>query len=340
MKAAILREFGKDLVLDDVEVPKAGPEDALIKVRACGLCRSDLKVRDGVIGSRKLPMILGHEPAGDIVEVGTEVKNVNVGDRVTVNIHIPCQNCYYCRTGMETLCENLEVLGFTTNGAFAEYLKIPARNVIRLPNEISYQEGAIIADAVASPYHALIDKAKVGLGETVVIQGVGGLGLSTVQIAKASGAKVIAVDIDYRKLELAKKLGADEVVDTNKSDLEKEVKRLTDGKGAQVHIELVGIPSTIERGLNGLRSGGRFVIVGYSPEKFSAYPAVFVWKELEIIGANGNTRQNILDVIELARLGKIKPKLIVTDTFQLNEINHALEMLKAGRIEGRAVMTI
>jgi len=337
MKATRLHEHGKPLRLDDVPIPEIGPREALVRVRACGVCHTDLSLIDG--SARNLPLTLGHEPAGDVVEVGGDVSRVRVGDRVVAGFYLTCGECYFCRIGRESLCTNLVGhLGFNCDGGYAEYLKSPARSLIHLPRDVPYEVGGICGDAVATSYHAVTRRARVEAGSNVVILGAGGLGLSTLQITKLVGARAIAVDIRDDKLRFARELGADEVVNAASEDVAEAVKRLTGGEGADYVFEFVGGAQTIDQAIRSLRRAGKLVILGHMPEKFSTTASQLISGELEILGSRANTRQDLTDTLRLVSTGKIRIKPIITNEYPLDQVNTALDLLRKGEILGRAVV--
>lgn len=332
MKAALFYEVGKPLVIEDVEVPKIGPDEVLIRVRACGICHTDLHfIDEGILKPGKIPQILGHEAAGDVVEVGKNVKNVKVGDRVLIHMYFSCGECYYCQQGRESLCvsPNFRHFGFTTDGGYAEYTKAPARNLIKLPNDIPYEAG-ILVDAGSSAYHAVKERGRVKIGESVVIMGTGGLGLCAVQFAKLSGAKVIAVDVVDEKLKIAKGLGADAIINAKENDIAKEVRRITDGEGADVIFEFVGKSQSMEGAIASLKRGGRLVFVGYSEDIFKIHPLYMVREELEVIGSRASSRRETIEVLKLLRDGKFQLRPLITHTVSLDDINHGLDLVRKG----------
>lgn len=336
MKAARFYEVGKPLRIEDIEAPRIGLNEVLVKVRACGLCHTDLHFLEGVLKPGKIPITLGHEVAGEVIELGGQVRGFQTGDRVVIHLYFTCGECYYCQTGWESLCINLfGHLGFTVDGGYAEYVKAPARNLFKLPNELSFGEGAVLVDAVSSSFHAVKGVAQVRLGETVVVYGAGGLGTYAVQIAKLSGARVIAIDVVEEKLEMARRLGADYTINAKNQDVTTEIKRLTK-RGADVVLDFVGISQTMKTALNCLKRRGRLVLVGYSQESLQVSPQRLVYDGLQIVGSRASSRHELAQVIELAEEKKIKP--VVTRTFQLSEINYALELLAKGEILGRAVI--
>jgi len=242
MKALVIREFGGPLILEDVPVPQAGADEALIRVKACAVDQFDLTIRDGKFPTAKTPIILGHEIAGVVESVGANVVNIQPGDRVTSTLYLTCGRCRYCLTGRETICADFKgYVGIHTPGAYAEYTTVPAVNLVKLPESISFPEGSVIANAIGTPYHALTKRAKIQLGERVVITGAGGgVGAHAIQLVKMMGAFVMAVDIGEEKLALARELGADIVFDSSSGDFSETAREWTNGEGAEVILELVG----------------------------------------------------------------------------------------------------
>ncbi|MCL5960183.1 MAG: alcohol dehydrogenase catalytic domain-containing protein [Chloroflexi bacterium] len=341
MKAVVLRELGGPLTLEEVPKPEIGPSDALVRVRACGVCFTDVKIRAGKIPDTKVPLILGHEPAGEVAAIGSEVKGAQVGDRVVVHFYVTCGVCEPCRTGHETLCRNLVgQIGTHLDGGYAEYLRVPAVNLCPIPDHLPFAQAAILADAVATPLHALRERAKVRPGQTVAIVGAGGgLGLHAVQIARLCGGKVIAIDVDKERLQRARELGADQTVLARDESFDEEIKRLTRGLGVDAVLELVGTPVTLRASLRSLKPRGKLVIVGYKPDtSFELDPLYMVITEKEILGSRATTKQELADLVELVSQGKVQP--IVSQTFSLDEVERAHSLLREGRIIGRAVLTI
>ena len=248
MRAAVLEQFGGPLVMKQVEEPSMGPYEALIRVRNCGVCGSDLKIKSGKAGG-PLPMIMGHEIAGEVVEVGQEVGDFQAGDRVVVNFYVTCGSCRCCRLGRTTLCPRVLHKGWDAPGGYAEYTSAPAVNLCKVPDHVPLEQACILGDAVVTSYHAVTKRADIHPGSTVALVGTGGVGLHSLQIAKLAGAWTIAIDINEDRLDLARKLGADAVVDARKGDFDREVRRLTGGEGVDVVIEFVaGAPPYRWRG--------------------------------------------------------------------------------------------
>jgi D-arabinose 1-dehydrogenase-like Zn-dependent alcohol dehydrogenase len=335
MRAMVLHELGGPLKLEDVPIPEAGHGEALVKVKACGVGYTVSKTRKsrGIV-----PRIPGHEVAGEIVEVGEGVKNVQAGDQVTVYYYLTCGNCKFCRTGRETLCLHPGGnVGVHVDGGYAEYMKLPAENFIKLPGDIPAVEASIIADAVATPWKVMKERARIRPLEDVLIVGAGGgVGIHAVAMAKLFGARVIAADISEEKLEATRKVGADDVINTRNTPMEEEVKRLTGGKGVDAAIDFVNVTETLEASLNSLATGGKLVCM--TGGTFQVNTQMLVDRELEIMGSRYVTKQELIESIELVREGKIE--LIVTQTFPLEEADLAHQMVDQNKVIGRAALVI
>lgn len=248
MKAVRFVGINKPLEMQEIPVPEIGERDILVKVKAAGICHSDAHYRAGVSPVSFTPLTLGHEVSGVVEKIGAEVNNVKSGDRVCLHYLITCGDCYYCSTGNEQFCEQGKMIGHHADGGYAEYISIPARNAIHLPDEIPFEQGATLMCASATAYHALL-KSRIKAGNRVAIFGVGGLGQSAVQLAKAFGAiEVYAVDIHEEKLQLAASYGAIPV-NGKKTNAVEEIKKLTGGKGVDVAIEMIGLPQTTKQAI-------------------------------------------------------------------------------------------
>jgi len=335
MKAAMFYGPGQPLKIEDVSLPKVDPPDALVKVAACGVCHTDLHYLDGVPTFKKPPLILGHEASGTVVEVGAKVVKVKEKDKVLVPPVLTCGECYHCRTGRENICQNIIMIGNSVDGAYAEYIKVPAKDLILLPPELPLEESAVISDAMSTPYHALKNRARAQAGDSVVIYGCGGVGLNAVQIAAMLGAFVIAVDIVDDKLKLARELGAAEVINAKAEDPAKAVRKITRG-GADVAVEVIGNPNVMRQAFESVRWGGRVVIVGYADKDLCISAARLMFREVEVFGALGCRIVDFPSLVELVRRGKLKP--LVSNKMPLSQINEALEMLKEGKISTRAIV--
>lgn len=337
MKAALLREFNQPLSIEDVETPRPGPDDVLIKMMACGIDGTDLKLLGGFGYIPSLPFIMGHECTGIVEETGREVTEFKPGDRVIAYNFFICGKCLLCRTHREQLCPNMSgVLGCRDlPGGYAEFLKLPARQLAHLPDGISWTDAATLCDAGITAFHA-VDRAKIALGETVVIFGVGGVGSYAVQFANLRGARVIAVDQTQQKCKRALELGASEALVASETDIPKAVRDLTDGYGADCILDIVGLKSTITSGVDSLRNGGRIVIVGYTPDEYPVSGKRLAQNELQLMGTRCGRKQDLINTAKVVSGGKVKS--IVTDTRPFEEVNDALDLLNSGGVLGRLVL--
>ncbi len=334
MKAAVLHKAGSPLVVEKVDDPRVGPGEIVIQVKACGVCHTDLHLAAGEWRLPKLPLILGHEAVGVVREVGAGVANFKVGDRAGVPwIYSTCGACEFCSSDREPLCPSIVVTGFMVDGGYAEYLKAPASHAVAMPPELSFVDAAPLYCAALTAYRAL-KTSGARVGETVAIWGVGGLGHYGVQIAKAMGARVVAVDIAPAKLDLARKLGADHAVDASRNKLE-EFFRSRDG--AHVVINLAPTAEVIAQGFQALRRGGTLVLVGLPPGDFTLPILGSVAKGIRILTSAVGTRQDLREVLALAAAGKIKS---VVETCRLDQINQVFARLKEGKIAGRVVVEL
>lgn len=347
MRAMLLHELGGPVTFKEVEEPRVGPCDAKIRVRATGvgLTVIIMKATPGLV--TRYPRILGHEVAGEVVEVGSEVRNVKVGDRVVCHFYLTCKVCRFCRSGRETLCENWAgYVGMACDGGYAEYMSVPALNLCHLPEEIPFVEASIISDAVATPLHACKVEAKVGPGDDVLVVGAGGgVGIHAVQMAKLCGGRVLAADLSEEKLEKVKELGADEVIHTRQRDLTREVLRLTDGKGVDAILDFVASSETLEAGFQALGRAGRLVVLGFRPPHvfkveptFRVDPLAVLNKGLEIHGSRYISLAELIESVKIVKEGKIKP--VVTQTFPLEEAERVHQLVLANKITGRAALVI
>ncbi len=339
MKAAIFRAAHQPLSVEEVPTPEPKAGEILVKVAGCGVCHTDLHFIDhGVPTFKKPPLVLGHEASGLVAAVGAGVTHWKEGDRLLLPAVYGCGHCRMCRLGRENVCDNMVFFGSSVDGAYAEYILAPASAAIPLPGEIPLIEGAIIADATTTPFHAVVNRGQVKPGDAVVVFGCGGIGLNCVQIAAAVGGQVIAVDIAEHKLEWAMKLGAMATVNPQAVErLDKELRRLTGG-GADVAFECIGNPATQEQAFNAVRTGGRFVVVGSSDKPMTLNTGKVMFREIEIVGSLGCRVVDYPRVLELARQGRIKVAELVTAKFPLDQINAAFDTLRRG--EGiRSVIT-
>lgn len=334
MRAAIFYEANAPLNIQEWPDPAPSSDEILVRVAACGLCHTDLHYIDhGVPTAKQPPLILGHEATGVVAQLGEGVANVKVGNRVLLPAVLPCGSCFACRNGRENICLRMRMFGNDVDGAYAEFVTAPAKDVFILPDEIPLVEGCIIADAVTTPYHAVKNRAEVRPGDTVVVYGCGGVGLNVVQFANLAGGIVIAVDIAEEKLEHAKRLGATAIINPQQQSVgvAKAVRKLTAGAGADIAIEAIGNPATMKEAFSTLRPGGRLVVIGYSDHEVALNAGRVMYREMEIRGSLGCRPVDYPRVIELARTGRVEVASLVTARFPLAEINVGLDTLRAGR---------
>jgi len=341
MKAVRLVQVRQPLVTQDIPVPALGDRDVLVRVKAAGICHSDVHYRAGISPVHPLPCTLGHEVAGVIEQVGAAVTGLQPGERVCVHYMVTCGNCYYCNLGSEQFCTSGQMIGKNRDGGYAEYIVVPARNAFRLPDNLPFEHGAILMCSSSTAYHAL-RKGRLQPGETVAVFGVGGLGMSAIQLARAMGAlDVYAVDIRAPKLQLARQLGAIPI-DAKGSDPVGEIRRLTGRRGVDVALELIGLQVTMQQAFESLAIFGRTVLVGVTDQvmQFAPYPSM-VGKETEIIGASDHLASELPGLLELARRGLLDLRQVVTETVPLEAgaINRVMDSLEGYGDTIRAVIT-
>jgi 6-hydroxycyclohex-1-ene-1-carbonyl-CoA dehydrogenase len=331
MKAAIFHAPHQPLSIEEVPTPKPGPGEVLVRVAACGLCHTDLHYLDhGVPTFKKPPLILGHEISGTIAATGQGVEAWQEGDRVLLPAVYGCGQCAMCRQGRENICQGMVMFGNNVDGGYAEYVLAPAKDVLRLPEGIPLVEAAIIADAVTTPYHAVVNRGRVQPGDQVVVYGCGGIGLNVVQMAALMGARVIAVDLLPEKLEWALRLGASETLNAAQVERpDKEIRRMTGG-GADIAFEAIGLPLTQQQAFSSLRTGGRLVLVGYAAERMQLDGGRTMYREMEIVGSLGCRAVDYPRVLSLVDQGKLKVAELVTARFPLDEINAGFDALRRG----------
>lgn len=342
MKAALFKSAGEPVQVGETEVPALGPDEVLIDIKACGICGTDVHIaKEGVIPTAFVPIALGHEPAGVIAELGSEVSGWQIGDRVVCYPAAFCGQCPSCKSGREGLCFSPEIFGIGRHGAMAEQMAAPERCLVKLPDNISFEVGAILTDAVSTPYHAVVRRAQLVEGETVVVIGCGGLGSQAIRFCKLFGAsRIIAVDKNPAALDAAKAAGASDAILVSDEPANKQVRKLTQGMGVDVAFEFIGLSQTIDTAVRCLRRGGRAVVVGISMEKIQL-PAVrsFVGNEYELRGSMGLDLQDLKDVVALVEAGKLKLEG-TTHGITIDEVDNTLIRLQEGRAEhARYVMT-
>ena len=340
MKAVRLTQIGHPLELQEVSVPVVGPGEVLVRIKAAGICHSDAHYRAGVSPVGPLPQTLGHEIAGVVEAVGSQVVRVKPGDRACLHYLVTCGQCHHCNRGHEQFCIHGQMLGKHRDGGYAEYIAVHERGVVHLPDEIPFEHAAIMMCSSSTSFHAL-RKARLQPGETVAVFGAGGLGMSAIQLARGLGAlEVYAVDINPEKLALAERFGAIPV-NASRVDPVAEIFRLTGGRGADVALELIGLPLTMRQAVQSLGIQGRAGLAGITrtPFEVDSYFEV-IGKEAEIVGCSDHLLQEFPLLIEFARRRVLDLSHVVTRTVPLEArpINDALDALQHFGGEVRTVI--
>jgi 2-desacetyl-2-hydroxyethyl bacteriochlorophyllide A dehydrogenase len=330
MRAVRLVNVGKPLKDAEIALPEIGPSDVLVRVAACGICHSDAHYRAGISPIDPLPMILGHEVAGRVELVGKQVSHVSPGDRVYVHYLVSCGCCDFCIRGHEQFCVKGQMIGKHRDGGYAEFIKVPGRNVFVLPDEVPFEVGAIMMCSSATALHTL-KKARLKSGDSVAIFGFGGLGFSALQLSQSFGCQEIyVVDINSAKLASAAAHGA-VPIDATKGDPVQQIRETTGGKGVDVSIELVGSALTMGQAVRCLGVLGRAALVGLTAESMSvlAYTEL-INNEAEIIGVSDHLAAELPLLMEFARSAKLRfpqgtLRCVDLDAGQINLALDALE---------------
>jgi len=306
MRAVQLVRLGNPLEQADVPLPDIGPADALVRVTACGICHSDAHYRAGVSQIDSLPVTLGHEVAGLVESVGEKVTHVSPGDRVYVHYLVSCGCCSFCSGGDEQFCAKAQMIGKHWDGGYAEYIKVPGRNVFALPDEISFEQGAVMMCSSATALHAL-SKAHLKRGDSVAIFGFGGLGFSALQLSRAFGSQEIyVVEVNPTKLVSIAALGG-VAIDAAAGDPVRQILEATGGRGVDVSLELVGSAVTMGEAVRCLGILGRAAIVGLTTESLALFPySELINKEAELIGVSDHLAAELPLLMQLARSGKLR----------------------------------
>ena len=337
MKAAILREFKAALTIEEVAQPKPDAQEVLIEVEACGVCHSDLHVADGdwpqIVPITKKPLILGHEIAGRVVEKGTSVNHLEVGDRVGVPwVHWTCGECDFCREGNENLCVKQKITGVTVDGGYAEFVKAPASHALKIPDELSCIDAAPLFCAGVTVYRAL-RHAKIQPGQRLAVFGVGGLGHLAVQIGHGLGAIVTAIDVSDEKLAHARGLGASVTLNAATVNVVKELRR-----AGGVHAALVtsAAKAAYDTAFPCVRPTGMLLVVGLPSESICFPPILMAASEVRIQASSVGTRQDVRELLAMAAAGKVRCQVTARP---LAEVNQVLDQLRHGQVAGRIVLT-
>lgn len=331
MLAAVLHG-PRDLRVEEVERPAVNPRDVLVKVKACGVCMTDLHMYMWEFPV-KTPVILGHEFSGEVSAIGKDVYGVQVGDRVAVDPVLSCSVCDECVSGRDNLCERLMAIGgagnVIINGAFAEYAWVPQEAIGKIPSEISFDEGAFV-EPLGCCIHG-IDRSRVKAGETVVLIGAGPIGLLLLQLIRLAGAsQIVVMDLKNERLKLAMKLGADLAINPLHEDPLGRLMELTHGKGADLAIEAVGSPATVKQAIQMVKKGGRVNIFGVAPvnSKIDTSPFDIYFREIEVVGTYAITREAFRRSIAMLQSGRIKIEPLITERFPLSDIAKAFTLVE------------
>lgn len=336
MKAAVLHAFKTPLALEDVPRPEPGDDEVLIEVEVCGVCHSDLHVADGdwkqFSGIVKKPLILGHEIVGRVVGRGSAVQSVQLGERVGVPwLHWTCGQCEFCREGNENLCVRQRITGVMVDGGYAEFAKAPASHVVRIPDNLPSEQAAPLLCAGVTVHRAL-RQAKVRAGQRLAVFGVGGLGHLAVQIGRAAGADVVAIDVTEEKLALAKSLGAVCTLNTSKNEVVKELRKFG---GVHVAIVTSGAKSAYDTAFSCVRPSGTLLVVGLPAQDISFPPILMAAAEIQVKASAVGTREDLREVLAMGAAGTLRCQV---STRRLDEAAEVLAQLSRGEIRGRAVL--
>jgi propanol-preferring alcohol dehydrogenase len=336
MKAAVLREFKKPLVIEEVSQPQPGAGEVLIRIEACGVCHSDVHVADGdwpqFAKIVKTPLTLGHEIAGVVVEKGAAVQALQIGDRVGIPwIYWTCGECEFCREGNENLCRRQKITGVTVDGGYAEFVKAPASHAIRIPDSIPLVEAAPLFCAGVTVYRAL-KHSRILAGQRLAVFGIGGLGHLAVQFGQALGAEVVAIDISEEKLALARSLGTSATINASTNNV---IKELRNRGGVHVSVVTSAARASYETAFHCVRPTGTLLVVGLPADPI-CFPAILMAAgEIRIQASTVGTRQDLREVLAMAAAGKVRCQVAARP---LAEVNEALDQLRRGQVSGRLIL--
>jgi alcohol dehydrogenase, propanol-preferring len=339
MRAIVLREYEQPMAMEERAVHDPVGSEVLLRVCAAGVCGTDLKLFRGKNPRLKLPIVLGHEFAGEVAAVGPEVRQRKLGDRAVVYMYMNCGQCEPCLSGHENLCSNRRgFFGFDRDGGFSEYVVVPEANLVPVPDSVSFEEAAILGDALATSWHAIRTQANLKPAQTLMVVGLGGLGLHAVQCGQACGAQVIAVDSVQSKLNMAREIGAQYTVNAASGDYTQEVRDITGGKGVDAVATFRSHAEDIEPAIKCARPGGVVVMVAYiDVGKSLNLDQRFVQSmEVQLMGARGNTRQELAEVVQLVARKQLRP--LIAGHYPLEQVNTALAQLATGQVTGRIVL--
>jgi len=325
MKAAVL--YGKrNMKISNVDTPRIKDDEVLIRVKAASICGTDIHFYKGEMET-STPRILGHDFSGVIEEFGKEVKGFSKGDRATAEIVRYCGNCHFCKIGNYQLCANAVYIGFEIDGAFAEYVVAPAKNVFKIPSNVSFEEAAIM-EPVALALHVM-DFVQPKIGEIMAVLGQGPIGLVQTQVAKLCGMKVVVIEPSLERLKLAKEFGADYVINPDKENVKDAISKATDGLGVDYSVEAVGLQKTVDQAMEITRKGGKVIIVGAS--KGLRGPPIRHEDIACYAVSDGGTRKYSI-ALSLVSQRKINVKKLITNEIPLERLPKTMELLADGKL--------
>lgn len=327
----------KTVVVEDVPIPEPGPGEVLVKVAFCGICHSDLSLINGTFPAQRPVVTQGHEASGTVAKLGPGVTGWSEGDRVVVAAGRPCGDCPNCRRGGFSSCLQMQIMAFAYDGAWAQYTVALAVGLTRVPDNVPLEQAAILADAVSTPFGAVVRTGKVGIGESVGVWGVGGVGTHIVQLVRLVGAApIIAVDINEAVRDRALELGADYAFDSRDPELNERIAEVTAGRGLDVAFDAVGLKVTFEQALGCLTVGGRLVGVGMSAESPTIGPTSFFGvSKRQVLGHLGYENADIETLAKLVSLGRLDLSRSISRIIGLEDIREGIEMLE--RSEGNPI---
>ena len=343
MKAAILYQARQPLRIEELEMPEVGGDDVLIKVASCGVCHTDLKVAEER-NRFTPPTVLGHEVAGTVEQIGPHCKEFRVGDRVIIGMRYKCGRCRYCLRARDNLCERRPAPPALKKpdgtavtrwnvGGFAEYVAVPEYMLFKVPDGIPMEEASVVGCRVTTAYNAVKHRGRLEPGDSALVIGCGGIGLNTIQFLKCFGAyPIIAVDIAEEKLDAAKSFGATHMINASAEDPVKAAVKLTDG-GVDKSFEAIGNPKIADQIIQATRPGGTATIIGgLGSGPFTISSGSFVTREITITGVSSRQANDVEEVFQMAKLGRIALKSLITKSYRYDEINQALSDLEHGKL--------
>jgi len=342
MRAGVkLREGAGNFEVKEIANPPPGDEDVVVQIKAAGVCGADVLLYEWRYRGRypvRPPVVLGHECSGVIAELGRNVRGLEIGDRVTVESILGCGGCYYCQQGMPNLCPHWDHVGITFDGTFAEYFRVPTRAVHRLPDNVSFEEGALV-EPLSIAVHTF-ERIRFFLGDSVVIIGPGVSGLLLTQAARSCGASrvmVLGLEKDKLRLEKAKELGADTTIVTDRGDPVKQVLDLTDGIGADVVMEVGGTPESFKMAVKMVRGGGQIAALGYS-NYGELEPIVLARQEISILGLIASTPKHFEWALKWLEFKKVSTDVIVSHRLNLEAAEEGIHLMR-DKVATKVILT-